>query len=108
METQNLVEEAKRLRDTGMSWTKVAKRINKMGFKTVTGLPWQDSNLTKQVLAVYPEYRSNAPRVFRKRRVLTTNTAKTSSNPNETAIDLILSTKSISIKDRLEIALKLL
>lgn len=100
---------AKELRDRGMTWGEVAKKLNQLGYKTKKGLPICDKYASLLVINEDPSYRSYERKTRRRkqRRVVSTYVSK-NATANETAIDLILSSKNISIKDRLEIALKLL
>lgn len=98
---------AKQFRDKGLTWKQVANKLNNLGFKTKKGLRICDKYASLLVINNDPSYRSYE-RKTKRRSKTNTNFKSLVTTPNELAIDLILSTKTISIKDRLEIALKLL
>lgn len=100
-----LFNTVKELRDRGLTWGKIADKINAMGYRKKSGVKHCDKSVSMILIEQEPSYKSyerKAKRGFSKRKTLITAT------PNEVAIDLILSNKALSIKDRLEIAKKLL
>lgn len=105
MNEEKLFLLAKSLRDRGLTWENVAKELNKQGYRTKKGFPFCNKLASLIVIDKDPSYRSFYHKSKRK-VVVKNNTTQTT--PNELAIDLILSTKTLSIKDRLEIAMKLL
>lgn len=103
MTDQTLFNTVKELRDKGNTWNKIANKINAMGYRTPKGKKWCDKLTSLILIKQDPSYRTYATKTKTRARTVTKNTT-----PNEVAIDLILSTKTLSIKDRLEIAMKLL
>lgn len=106
MSNTELVNFIKTHRDSGLSWTKITKKANAAGFRTVTGLPWCDSNLSKVLIKLHPEYKTHTRK--RKSSFRNYTSVGQNTNANEVAINLILTSSALSIKDRLEIAMKLL
>ena len=115
LDKSKLIIFAREKRAQGLSWKDITKAANAAGFRTPTGMEWRTCNLNMLMLKNAGELRVRARRRSRRKNnketfpyVETYAMKNTMASATQSAIEVILSTKTIPMADRLNLAQKLL
>lgn len=106
---KELFNTVKELRDKGYTWQKIADKVNAMGHRTVTGLKFCNKGVANLITSVDPSYRTykNKKQPRRTKTKTKTKTTNAYDDTKEAVFDFILSKKTLTVLERLEIVSKL-